>query len=93
VLAIGFPRRAVLVSFLIEAALVSALGTLAALLIAVLLLDGAALSVPGGAFSLDLDAATLALGLGAGLALGPLGALLPAWRCLSPPLPSALRSA
>jgi putative ABC transport system permease protein len=93
VLAIGFPRRAVFVSFLIEATLVGALGTLAALLIAVLLLDGAALSVPGGAFSLDLDAATLALGLGAGLALGPLGALLPAWRCLSPPLPSALRSA
>ncbi len=93
VLAIGFPRRAVLVSFLIEAALVGALGTLAALLIALFVLDGAALSVPGGAFTLDLDATTLALGLGAGLALGPLGALLPAWRCLSPPLPSALRSA
>jgi putative ABC transport system permease protein len=93
VLAIGFPRRAVLVSFLTESTLVSILGTLAALLVALLLLDGAAFSVPGGTFTLELDPASLALGLGAGLALGPLGALLPAWRCLSPPLPSALRSA
>lgn len=93
VLAIGFPRRAVLVSFLTESTLVSIVGTLAALLVALLLLDGAAFSVPGGTFTLDLDAASLGLGLGAGLALGPLGALLPAWRCLSSPLPSALRSA
>jgi putative ABC transport system permease protein len=93
VLAIGYPRRAVLVSFLIESLLVSLVGTLAALLVALLLLDGVAFSVPGGTFLLELDPTSLALGLGAGLALGPLGVLLPAWSCLSPPLPSALRSA
>jgi ABC-type lipoprotein release transport system permease subunit len=93
VLAIGFPRRAVLISFVTESTLVSTIGTVAALLIALLVLDGAVLSVPGGTFALDLDAGTLALGLGAGLALGPLGALLPAWHCLSSPLPNALRSA
>lgn len=91
--AIGFPRRAVLLSFLSEACLVSVIGTLAATAAAVCLLDGRAVDVPGGTFTLSIDLPTLALGLGVGLVLGPVGALLPAWRCLKPPLPAALRSA
>jgi len=91
--AIGFPRRAVAVSFLIEAGLVGLLGTLTALFLALALLDGTTVSVPGGTFSLLLDHSTLCLGIGAGLAVGPIGALAPSWSCLIPSLPNALRSA
>lgn len=90
--AIGYPRRAVLISFVHEAFLVSLLGTLVAVILAIVMLDGRSVDVPGGTFALTLDVATLALGIIVGLALGPIGALLPAWRCLTPPLPTALRS-
>jgi len=90
--AIGFPRRAVLISFLHEAFIVSLIGTLVAVLIALLLIDGRAVDVPGGTFALVLDLRTLAVGVVVGLSLGPVGALLPAWRCLTPPVPAALRS-
>ncbi len=93
ILAIGFPRRAVAISFFCEATLVALVGSLAALFAAIAGLDGQSIDVPGGTFMLTLEAGTLTASLGLGLMLGPLGAMLPAWRCLSPPLPSALRSA
>jgi ABC-type lipoprotein release transport system permease subunit len=43
-----------------------------------------------GAFTLDLDVSRRALGLGAALASGFLGGLVPAWRAVRLPLVDAL---
>ena len=57
------------------------------------LLDGAAVKISMGAFGLSIDATAVVVGLLAGLGLGILGTLPPAWRCLTPEIPAALRSA
>lgn len=90
--AIGFPRWVLLVS-LVQESLLSALpGTLLASFLAVTLLEGIAVPFSFGVFRLELPLGVLGAGLGAGLLLGLIGALPPAWRCLSMPLPSALRA-
>jgi ABC-type antimicrobial peptide transport system permease subunit len=45
-----------------------------------------------GAFGLTLDSTVVGLALLAGLSLGIVGALPPAWRCLRPPIAEALKS-
>ncbi|MCS6771070.1 MAG: ABC transporter permease [Kiritimatiellae bacterium] len=89
--AIGFSRAAVFVSFLQESMLTSAAGTLlgAAALLAVL--SGRVVYIGAGAFEPDCGPETLGVGLAAGVLLGVLGTLPPAFRCLRPPLPQALR--
>ena len=66
---------------------------LAAAAVALSLLDGIAVRISMGAFGLVVDGPVMALGLGAGLALGVVGALPPAWRCLNMPVASALKAA
>jgi putative ABC transport system permease protein len=89
--ALGFGRAALALSFVQESLLACLLGTLAGALAALLLLDGIHVPFSIGAFALRVDPGVIALGLGAGVALGLVGALPPAWRCLRPPLPAALR--
>ena len=57
-----------------------------------LLLDGLAVPFSTGAFGLVVDAPVTLMGLGAGAALGLVGALPPAWRALGPPVAEALKS-
>ena len=45
-----------------------------------------------GAFGLRIDAAVMAWGLFAGLVLGIIGSLLPAWRCLRLPIAESLKA-
>ena len=45
-----------------------------------------------GVFELQVDAVTVFIGMLSGLALGFIGALPPAFRCLREPIPSALRT-
>jgi ABC-type lipoprotein release transport system permease subunit len=89
---LGFRRLALVVSLLQESLLLGAAGALPAAAVGVLALDGIAIRFSMGAFGLRVDAPVVALALGAGLALGVLGALPPAWRCLRLPIPAALRS-
>jgi len=91
--AIGFPRWSILLSLVQESLAASLLGTLLACLLALALLDGVAVAFSIGTFHLLLTPAVLAAGLLAGALLGILGALPPGIRCLSAPLPAALRSA
>ncbi len=90
--AVGFRRRAILVSLVQESLLATLLGTLLASFLAVTFLEGVTVPFSIGTFRLLMPLPVLGLGLLVGLALGTLGALPPAARCHGPPLPVALRS-
>lgn len=90
--ALGFSRRAIVLSLVQEGLLAAAAAVLVALGLARLFLDGLAISHSMGVFQLSLSSAVLAAGAAAGVLLGLLGALPPAWRCLRMPIPEALKS-
>lgn len=79
---IGFSRRAITLSIVQEGVLLSAAGSLLATAIALPVLNGLAVRFTMGAFTLRLDGVALLYGLSAGLAIGVLGSLPPAWRAL-----------
>lgn len=89
---LGFRRLAIVVSMVQESALAAACGGLIAIAVGVLLLDGVAVRFSMGAFGLVIDERVAALGLLSALALGVVGALPPAIRCLRPPIPVALKA-
>ncbi|MBK1882731.1 ABC transporter permease [Luteolibacter pohnpeiensis] len=90
--AIGFTRFAILTSLVQESLLACLTGTLIASVVALLFLDGKTIPFSIGAFTMSITPAVTFSGLFTGLALGLLGALPPAIRCLKPQLPTALRS-
>jgi putative ABC transport system permease protein len=91
--AIGFTRTAILASLVQESLLACLAGTLLASLAALLLLDGLTIPFSIGAFTLSVTPTVALSGLATGVLLGTIGSLPPAFRCLTPPLPAALRSA
>ncbi|MCF7734497.1 MAG: ABC transporter permease, partial [Akkermansiaceae bacterium] len=90
--AIGFARRFILLSLIQESLLACLTGTLLASVLALLLLDGRTIPFSIGAFTIAITPQIACAGLLTGLLLGILGALPPAFRCLKPALPTALRS-
>jgi putative ABC transport system permease protein len=90
---LGYSRLALVVSMVQESVLATVGGALLAAALSVLLLDGVAVRFSMGVFGLVIDGPVMVFGMGVGLLLGLLGALPPAWRCLSVPITSALRSA
>ena len=88
---IGFSRGALLVSLVQESTLACLTGALFASVVAVVLLDGRTIPFSIGAFTLEVGPSVAITGIVTGLLLGLLGALPPAFRCLKPPLPTALR--
>lgn len=91
--AIGFRRRALALSLLGESLLATLTGTLLASVVAILALDGIAVPFSIGTFTMQFTPGILVLGLASGVLLGILGTVPPAWSCLRPPIPAALRSA
>jgi putative ABC transport system permease protein len=89
---VGFSRRAIVASLVEESLLASAGGTVLAAMLALLLLDGLTVQFSAGVFGLLVDAPVVAVGLTAGLLLGCVGALPPAFRCLRLPIPEALKA-
>lgn len=89
---IGYRRLAIVWSMIQESTLATAAGGLIACTIGVLLLDGLAVRFSMGAFGLTIDERIVGLGLLSGLALGVIGALPPAIRCLRPSIPVALKA-
>lgn len=89
---LGFRRGAIVVSLVQESSLATAAGALGACAVGVLLLDGLGVRFSAGAFALSVDAPVVLIGLSAGVLLGLIGALPPAWRCLRMPIPTALKS-
>ncbi len=80
--AIGYRRRAILISLIQEGILLSAAGSLLSGGIALTLLNGMAVRFTMGAFSLRIDSVAILIGCGVGLLLGVVGALPPALKAL-----------
>ena len=89
---LGYRRAAIVWSMVQESTLGAAAGGLLACAVGVAALDGLAVRFSMGAFGLVIDETVVALGLLAGLALGVVGAVPPAVRCLRPSIPEALKA-
>ncbi|MCH2142989.1 MAG: FtsX-like permease family protein [Phycisphaerales bacterium] len=89
---LGYSRAAILWSLVQESVLASAIGSLIACAISLVLLDQFVIRFSMGVFGISINATVLSLGLAAGLLLGVIGAVVPAWRCLRRPIPEALRA-
>jgi putative ABC transport system permease protein len=89
---LGYTRGAVMLSLVQESTLVSSIGALLACGIALVVLDGLAVQFSMGTFALSISAGVLAAGVGTGLFLGVIGAVVPSIRCLRLPIPDALRA-
>ena len=90
--AIGYSRTAIVVSLVQESLLAAAAGALLAAVAGVMLLDGLSVRFSMGAFGLVVDPPVVGMGLLAGVLLGVIGALPPAWRCLRMPITEALKA-
>ncbi len=91
--AMGYSRGAIVLSLMQESVLATTAGSLVAAVIGLAVLDGLAVRFSMGAFGLLVDGPVLATGLAAGVILGIIGALPPAWRCLRMPITEALKAA
>jgi len=89
---LGYSRAAIVVSLVQESLLTSSAGALLGAALCLLLIHGHAVRFSMGVFELTVDHRVLLSGLIAGLIMGLVGALPPAWRCLRLPIPEALRS-
>lgn len=89
---LGFSRRAVVLSLMQEAIILSLAASLFAALIAVLLINGSAIRFTMGAFQLQIDSVCVLIGCGVGLLLGIFGAIPPAIRALKVPIVDGLKS-
>lgn len=89
---LGFSRAAVVISMMQESLIASLSGALIAVVIALLFVDGIAVQFSMGVFGIRIDDRVIALGILSGIVVGIVGAIAPAVRCLSTPLPPALKS-
>ncbi|WP_037198609.1 ABC transporter permease [Rhodopirellula baltica] len=80
--AIGYRRRAILLSVVQEGVLLAAAGSLLSGVVALLLLNGMAVRFTMGAFTLRIDSVAILIGCGVGILLGVLGSLPPALKAL-----------
>jgi ABC-type antimicrobial peptide transport system permease subunit len=90
--AIGYRRRAILLSIVQEGVLLAAAGSLLSGVIALTLLNGMAVRFTMGAFTLRIDAVAILVGCGVGLLLGVLGALPPAIKALRAEVATSLKA-
>src|SRR5688572_3334273 len=90
--AIGYPRYAIVASLVQESVLATAAGALLAAAVGFVALDGLTVRFSMGVFGLVIDSSVLLLALAAGLFLGVIGALPPAYRCLRLPIAEALKA-
>ncbi|GHC00389.1 ABC transporter permease [Cerasicoccus arenae] len=90
--AIGYSRPAIYLSLVEESLLATLLGTLLAVAMVLIFLEGQTLNFSMGVFRLTLSGEIALAGLLTGLLLGIIGSITPAIRCLGTSLPSALRS-
>ncbi len=90
--AIGYRRRAILVSLIQEGVLMSAAGSLFSGMIALTMLNGMAVRFTMGAFTLRIDSAAILIGCGVGVLLGVVGALPPALKALRAEVATSLKA-
>lgn len=90
--ALGYRRSAVVLSLLEESLFTAAIGAVVGVGVGLVVLDGVAVRFSMGAFALTLDGPVVLTGLLGGLAVGLVGAVPPAVRCLRMPITQALKS-
>lgn len=90
--ALGFRRRAILLTLIQESTLLACLGSLAACAIGICLIDGAAVRFTMGAFTLRIDSLAIAMACGVAVLLGVVGALPPAVKAMRLPVVDAIKS-
>jgi ABC-type antimicrobial peptide transport system permease subunit len=90
--AVGYRRRAILLSLVQEGALLAAAASLLAAFVAVIWLNGTAVRFTMGAFTLRVDGVALLIGCGTGLLLGVIGAIPPALKTLKLPVAQSLKA-
>lgn len=90
--AIGFRRRAILISLVQEGVLLAAAGSLLSGVIALTMFNGMAVRFTMGAFTLRIDSVAILIGCGVGLLLGVLGALPPALKALRAEVATSLKA-
>jgi len=90
--AVGYRRRAILISLIQEGVLLAAAGSLLSGVIALTMLNGVAVRFTMGAFTLRIDSVAILIGCGVGLLLGFLGALPPALKALRAEVATSLKA-
>lgn len=90
--AIGFRRRAILLTLVQEATLLACAGALAACFLGMLLVDGLAVRFTMGAFMLRVDSVGIAVACGVAALLGVVGALPPAAKAMRLPVVEAIKA-
>lgn len=90
--AMGFRRRAILLTLIQEATLLSCCGALVACLLGLLFVNGTAVRFTMGAFMLRVDSVGILIACITALALGILGALPPATKAMRLPVVEAIKA-
>ncbi|MDX1946978.1 MAG: ABC transporter permease [Pirellulaceae bacterium] len=90
--AVGFRRRAIVISLIQEATLLSMTASLNAAVVALALVNGTAVRFTMGAFALRVDGLAVLVGCGVGLLLGLIGAIPPAVKAMRYPVVEGLKA-
>ncbi len=90
--AIGYRRRAILLSLIQEGALLAAAASLLASLVSLAVLNGTAVRFTMGAFLLRIDSVAILWGCSIGILLGVLGAMPPALKALRESVATSLKA-
>ncbi len=90
--ALGFRRRAILLTLVQEATLLACAGALVACTVGLVMVDGAAVRFTMGAFMLKVDSVGISVACGVAALLGVVGALPPAIKAMRLPVVEAIKS-
>jgi ABC-type antimicrobial peptide transport system permease subunit len=90
--AIGYRRRAILLTLIQEATLLACGGALAACLLGLLFVNGTAVRFTMGAFMLRVDSVGIAIACGTAVILGVVGAIPPAAKAMRLPIVEAIKA-
>jgi ABC-type lipoprotein release transport system permease subunit len=90
--AIGYRRRAILITLVQEATLLACAAALAASVLGLLLIDGAAVRFTMGAFMLRVDSVGIAIACAVAALLGVIGAIPPAAKAMRLPVVEAIKA-
>ncbi len=90
--ALGYRRRAILLTLIQEATLLACAGALVACVLGLTLIDGAAVRFTMGAFMLSVDSVGIAVACGVAVLLGFVGALPPALKAMRLPVVEGIKA-
>jgi putative ABC transport system permease protein len=90
--AVGYRRRAILLTLIQEATLLSCGGALVACLVGLLFINGTAVRFTMGAFVLRVDSVGIAIACCTAIALGVMGAIPPALKAMRLPVVEAIKA-